>query len=82
MERFRQACRLLPPGLRAAAMCCPEGGAVEELRLRGGQPLWLSGPWGEKQNGGPNVTPQDLEAVIDAATGHSRYLAEETLRQG
>lgn len=81
MEQYRRACALLPPSLRALALDHPWGGGTEELRLRTGQPLCLAGPWGERFIGG-RVAPGDLEAVVDAATGHSRYTAADTLRQG
>ena len=81
MEQYRRACALLPASLRSLALDHPWGDRTEELRLRSGQPLCLAGPWGERFIGG-EVTPGDLEAVVDAATGRSRYTAAETLRQG
>ena len=82
MEQYRRACQLLPEGLRRAVMDQPLGGETEELRLRVGLPLFLSGPWGERPVGGTSVEQRDLEAVVDRATGHSRYAASDTLRQG
>ncbi len=81
VEGFRRACALLPARLRTLVADSPLGGETEELRLRAGQPLFLAGPWGERAAGG-EVSPGDLEAVLDAATGHSLYTASETMRQG
>ena len=82
MEAYQRACALLPAHLREGLADRPIGAETEELRLRTGQPVALSGPWGERSAGGPAVRPRDLEAVVDAATGRSRYAAAETLRQG
>ena len=81
MDQYRRACALLPRRLRERALSSPLGAETEELRLRVGQPLYLAGPWGERPLGDA-AEPADLEAVLDAATGHSRYTAAETLRQG
>ena len=37
-EEVRQALRICPPGLRQAIDRLPDAGAMEELRLRCGQP--------------------------------------------
>lgn len=83
-SRYEQACALLPSQLRAAAM---EAGPAwkaraEELRLRIGQPVYLTLPEGERALPGPQVVPGDLEHILDRVTNYSRYTASETIRQG
>ena len=82
--RYREACALLPEGLRAEALALPElvQGTAEELRLRTGSPLTCATPSGERPAGKRVVSPWDLEQVLDVVTGYSRYTAAETLRQG
>ena len=79
---YEAACALLPPRLREAALEAPEGEHAEELRLRRGEQLGLTLPEGEVFLPGPRVTGEDLEAVLDIATGCSRYTAERSLRRG
>lgn len=83
-ERYREACGLLPEELRRQALALPEAwqGSVEELRLRVGRPLAVTMPEGETPLTGSPVTGEDLERVVDRATAHSPYVAEETIRQG
>lgn len=83
-ERYREACGLLPEELRRQALALPEAwqGNVEELRLRIGRPLAVTMPEGETPLTGSLVTGEDLERVVDRATAHSPYVAEETIRQG
>jgi len=84
VSRYREACALLPDRLRVEALGLPEEeqARAEELRLRTGCPLSCTMPVGERTAGRAAVSPGDLEQVIDAATGYSRYTAAETMRQG
>ena len=81
-QRYEAACALLPRRLREAALAVPEKEKVEELRLRQGGRLTLTLPEGEVPVPGTRVTGEDLEAVLDIATGSSRYIASQSLRQG
>ena len=81
-QRYEAACALLPRRLREAALAVPEKEKVEELRLRQGGRLTLTLPEGEVPVPGTRVTGEDLEAVLDIATGSSWYTASQSLRQG
>jgi len=83
-SRYEEACALLPAALRSAASAIPQAqkAEAEELRLRIGRPVRLTLPAGERPLPGTRVTEEDLEEVLDRATGHSRYTASETIRQG
>ena len=81
-QRYEAACALLPRRLREAALAVGEKGRIEELRLRRGEQLGLTLPEGETAVPGTRVTGEDLEAVLDIATGCSRYTAEQSLRRG
>ena len=84
IERYRQACALLPQRLRPAALAVPpdEQEQAEELRLRTDRPLCLTLPEGEREVDTRPVAREDLEQLLDTVTGYSRYTAAETLRQG
>lgn len=84
VERYRQACQLLPGRLRGPAMEVrrEDQARAEELRLRLGQPLALTLPEGEAALPGTRIAPGDLDQVLDRATDFSRYTAEESLAQG
>ena len=81
-QRYEAACALLPRRLREAALAVPEKEKVEELRLRQGGRLTLTLLAAEVPVPGTRVTGEDLEAVLDIATGSSRYTASQSLRQG
>ena len=81
-QRYEMACALLPRRLREAALAVEGKGTVEELRLRVGERLALTTPEGEVPVDTGRITGEDLEAVLDMATGSSRYTAAQTLRQG
>ena len=81
-QRYEMACALLPRRLREAALAMEEKEHVEELRLRRGERLTLTTPEGEVPVSGTRITGEDLEAVLDIATGCSRYTASSSLRQG
>lgn len=84
VRRYVEACQLLPGRLRMAALALKTTRAAEteEVRLRIGHAVHLTGPEGERPLEGTNVTREDLEQVLDRATEYSRYTAAETLRQG
>ena len=81
-QRYEAACALLPRRLREAALAVEEKENVEELRLRMGEQLALTLPEGEATVDTAPVTEKDLEAVLDIATGSSRYTAAQSLRWG
>ena len=84
LERYEEACALLPGRLRAAAMAEEQGrrAGAEELRLRIGRPMYLTLPEGEVPLPQTRIVRGDLEQVLDRATEFSRYAASETLRRG
>ena len=84
LERYEEACALLPGRLRAAAMAEERGrrAGAEELRLRIGRPMYLTLPEGEVPLPQTRIVRGDLEQVLDRATEYSRYAASETLRRG
>ena len=81
-QRYREACALLPERMRYAALSIPpaEQAETEEIRLR--RFLYLTTPAGERRVRGVQVEPGDLEYVLDAVTGYSRYTAAATIPQG
>ena len=81
-QRYEMACTLLPRRLREAALAVPEKEKVEELRLRQGERLTLTLPEGEVTVPGTRITGEDLETVLDIATGCSRYTAAQSLQRG
>ena len=81
-QRYEMACTLLPRCLREAALAVPEKEKVEELRLRQGERLTLTLPEGEVPVPGTRITGEDLETVLDIATGCSRYTAAQSLQRG
>lgn len=74
---------ILPPELRAG-LARLELSAVEELRLRAGHPpaALLRGQERPIPGVSAPVTSRMLEQILSAATGHSCYSAEESLREG
>ena len=81
-ERYKAACSLLPRRLREVALSVTDQDRVEELRLRVGETLYLTLPEGEFPVSGAWITGEDLETILDIATGCSRYTASQSLRQG
>ena len=81
-ERYKAACSLLPRRLREVALSATDQDRVEELRLRVGETLYLTLPEGEFPVSGAWITGEDLETILDIATGCSRYTASQSLRQG
>lgn len=85
MERgFQQAAAVLPAELAecAAGLTVEERSRVEELRLRVGQPLSAVLPEGERKLGRENVTPQDVELLLERASRASVHAVLEQLREG
>lgn len=87
LRRYEQACELLPPRLRRAALALEDHRKerAEELRLRPGQALRVLLPEGEREISALReavVTTEDLERLVDNAVEFSRYAAAETLRAG
>ncbi len=80
--RYSGALRLLPPRLRDLAGQLENMGQAEEIRLRTGFPpsVLLSGS--EHELGGEAVTPSELDAVVEIATGASLHSARESVRAG
>ena len=74
---------ILPPELRAG-LARFELSAVEELRLRAGHPpaALLRGQERPIPGVSAPVTSRMLEQILSAATGHSCYSAEESMREG
>ena len=74
---------ILPPELRTAAARL-DTSRLEELRLRTGQipAALVCGPERPIPGSPEPVTSRMLEEILSAATGHSCYSAEETLREG
>ena len=86
-SRFRQAAALLPSRLRQAAarMGREEQCRAEELRLRNGCPITVSGPEGERVIPGCEqlpLTERDLSQVLEIATQASVHAVLEQVRNG
>lgn len=81
---FRQAAMVLPAGLRAQALALSEEEQrrVEELRLRTGEPMSVVLPGEERSLGGAAVRAEDLERLLERASGASVHAVLEQLRQG
>ena len=81
-EEVRQALRICPLGLRQAIDRLPDAGAMEELRLRCGQPpaCRIAG----KEHALPlaPVTPELLRGILEQATQRSAYSMQEMTRCG
>ena len=81
---YRQALRVLPPPLRQRALSVSpeEQERAEEVRLRVGRPLSLVLPWGERWLEGKPVTGQDLEQLVELASGASFHAVADQVRRG
>ena len=85
--RFRQAAALLPSRLRWAAegLSGEQQSRAEELRLRNGYPITVSGPEGERVIPGCEqqpLTERDLGQVLEIATQASAHTVLEQVRSG
>ena len=88
MEDVRQdrvlleAVSVLPAGLRQVVLEEGTGERVEELRLRMGYPAALVVDGTEQALPTPPVTGEELEYLLDRASGSSMHLALDQLRRG
>ena len=82
MDEVRQALRICPQGVSERICDMPQAGRIEEVRfrldrevtcLRLGQERPVSGLW---------ASGELLRSILDRATAHSAYAAQEMLRQG
>lgn len=85
--RFRQAAALLPSRLRQAAerLSIERQCRAEELRLRSGYPITVSGPEGEWVIPGCEqlpLTERELNQVLEIATQASAHTVLEQVRNG
>ena len=81
-EEVRQALRICPPGLRQAIDRLPDAGAMEELRLRCGQPPACRIAGKERALPLAPVTPELLRGMLEQATQRSAYAMQEMTRCG
>ena len=81
-EEVRQALRICPPGLRQAIDRLPDAGAMEELRLRCGQPPACRIAGKERALPLAPVTPELLRGILEQATQRSTYAMQEMTRCG
>ena len=81
-EEVRQALRICPLGLRQAIDRLPDAGAMEELRLRCGQPPACRIAGKERALPLAPVTPELLRGILEQATQRSAYSMQEMTRCG
>lgn len=84
-KAFDTAAALLPPLLRRRAQMLPDGDKdrAEELRLRSGViPTVLLSDGEKSLPGAGEVSPADLCAVLENATGASVHTASDSIRRG
>lgn len=80
MDDLAGAVFLLPPDMRALTVALR---GAEEIRLRAGRPPSLLRGGGETQlDSARLVTPDDLEGVLERATGASVHSAQSSIRNG
>lgn len=84
IQAYEQAARVLPTRLRREALSLPpeDWGHAEELRLRVGWPMTAVLPQGERPLGGAPVLSQELEQLLELASGASVHAVLDQLRRG
>lgn len=84
--RFAQTAALLPAWLRNPLERLPQRdqARIEEIRLRAGQPVTVSGPAGERGVPGAEeaVRPGDLSLILEVATRASAHTALDRVQNG
>ena len=81
-DEVRQALQILPQCLRQAVGQAPQANTLEEVRLRCGAAVRLFANGKETALPRECVTQELLRDVLSAATEHSLYAAQGTMRQG
>ncbi len=83
-DSFVQAVRALPPRLREEALSLPEQdqARTEELRLRAGWPMTALIDGAERPLGGPPVAVEELERLVEIASGASLHTVLDQVRRG
>lgn len=82
MDEARQAMRVCPKRIRAALERFPRLSEVEEIRLRVGRAVTVNARGRETSVGAEKVTLQDLQEILEHATGQAVYAAREMLKSG
>ena len=83
-DSFVQAVRPLPPRLREEALSLSpaDRARAEEVRLRAGWPMTVLADGGERPLGGPPVEGEELERLVEIASGASLHAVLDQLRRG
>lgn len=81
---YLQAIGVLPPRLRQEARSLPEGDRdrAEELRLRVGWPMTVLTEGRERPLGGAPVEEEELERLVEIASGASLHTVLDQVRRG
>ena len=83
-DSFVQAVRILPARLRREALSLreEERARAEELRLRAGRSMTILTGGSELSLGGPPVEEEELEQLVEIASGASIHAVLEQIRRG
>ena len=83
-DSFVQAVRPLPPRLREEALSLSpaDRARAEEVRLRAGWPMTVLAGGEERPPGGPPVEGEELERLVEIASGASLHAVLDQLRRG
>lgn len=81
-DKVRQALRICPNALREAIEKSKLSDNLEEIRFRCGTAIRLYANRKEEELSGRLVTKELLQSILSAATEHSLYAAQNTMRQG